>query len=650
MIRKIRKLASIIFSVCILLSTYTVGVTAAETGNILMSWNGENTITNLNGLDLSNVANVVDFNGQKVVQLLAKSNGVPVGGRAINYWSLTTNRNLNKRLSFQIYVPAENYYYIDLRLASARHTEQGITNANLNNISQFTFATDAEKNRFIIGVYDGKGSLVTTKGISQLDAWHNVDIYVNDKTVSYFVDYEYVGDTDVIGEQTYSDGFDHAFKGFQMCIGQNGVTTGAEDGMYIRNLKLSSFAPKVGSTILDDNFENYPIDTEVLDGGDITDINSALHPLLDSTKPRYNSFVTIDANYANTGILGFKKLSDGKTVFVARNTPDNPRAGNNRDLRYGFWMGQPVDLKRGPVTIEFDINIPDPSKLSNLIIQPFAHNTANGALEAEINIGGIDATINNVAQVNTRTAYASLVTPGASPGSLFNIRKDGQIYLGTGLDGNPGFYHSDAYTPGQWANLKFVITKVGEESYKTRIYLNDIYFGEQSTEATVEKARQTAATDNVRGVRFISVAGNASASVEDLYYIDNLKMYLNEGANTNYDVLSFRLTDNFGNIIGDNIAAGTKSVDAGVIISKNKEMSDDACIILAQYRDDGALIESNLKELALKDAEDGSMVGAMVSANLSQETTKVKAFLWASGTLKPIQAKFCEKSENAGGE
>jgi len=640
-----KKVLALLLVTGILMSMCAVGVSATEE-RVIMTWDGEDSVTNLGGQDLSNVLDVVEFGGEKVINLNTNLAGVPVSGRAINYWTLTENKNLNKRMSFQVYVPSSSYYYVDMRLSSARHTVETIQSNQLNNISQFTLATDSAKERFIFGVYDGAGTAVTTKGITGLDMWHNVDIYINGKTVSYFVDYEHMADTNVIctTNGNYADGFDHAFKGFQMCVGQNGGTTGEEEGMYIRNITLSEVEPKLGSVILDDGFENYAVDTEVSDGIDVYDITSAI-----SASSRYNNFVTVSNAWSATGAMGFKELSDGNKVFVARNVPDHPRVGSGTDLRFGFWRSNPVDLSRGDITIEFDINIPDRNKIWYLIAQPFAQNDSIGNLESQINVGGIDANSNDGdgfwnTTSSAKTAYASLVIPNKKAGERFNLRKDGQLYYGDNLDGNGSFYHSPAYKEGEWANVRFVISKVGEGSYRTKVYLNNGLIGEQSTAATAANAAQTQITDMVRGVRFMSVLEGRANPVTDLYYIDNLKMYLNEGGPaTTYDVEAFKVTDSFGNVIGNTVNANSTSVEAGVIIAKNKAMSENLQVILAQYDENGVLTDCGLKEVGTKDAEIGSYLGGMVKENLSSTTNVVKAFLWTASTLQPIESKTMTK-------
>ena len=115
--KKFSKVLSAILSLCIIMSVCSVGLVSASGEKVLMSWDGEGTITNLNGADLSDVAVIEEFQGENVINLRTTT-----AGRVINYWSMTESRKLNKHLSFQIYVPSEDYYFIDMRLTSARHS------------------------------------------------------------------------------------------------------------------------------------------------------------------------------------------------------------------------------------------------------------------------------------------------------------------------------------------------------------------------------------------------------------------------------------------------------------------------------------------------------------------------------------------------
>ncbi len=248
--KKYKKVLLLILCIFILLPTYIAGFAAADPEfrfEKLMSWNGDNAIPNAATTTLVNSLKVKEFDGENVIQVLGRNAaGEPAAGRQINYWTLSDNKSLGKRLSFKVYIP-EMVYYVSLRGCYTRYESETISGSG-NNIgynSEMIFASNLTTDGYVTTVTFNNGDTSTIKGEKKIKngVWHTVDIYVCDKVTHLYIDGDSVGTAEAVFDKEINEGFDHAFKGFQVLPGKNGSTdVPSEDaGLYLKNILLTTY-------------------------------------------------------------------------------------------------------------------------------------------------------------------------------------------------------------------------------------------------------------------------------------------------------------------------------------------------------------------------------------------------------------------------
>lgn len=282
----IKKLVSVMLGVCVLLSGYTVGFAAADPDfgfEKLMSWNGDATIPNAASTVLVNSLKVKEFDGENVIQVVGRNAaGEPSAGRQINYWTLSDNKSLGKRLSFDVYIP-QMVYYVSLRACYTRYQSESISGsgANIGYNSEVIFASNLTADGYVTTVTFNNGDTSTIKGEKNIKngEWHTVDMYVCDKVTHLYVDGALVGTADAQFDKSISEGFDHAFKGFQLLPGKNGSTDvpGEDAGVYLKNILLTTYDYEdesfVGLCTQDGNQLTVTFSETPAQGQDVSDVS-----------------------------------------------------------------------------------------------------------------------------------------------------------------------------------------------------------------------------------------------------------------------------------------------------------------------------------------------------------------------------------------
>jgi len=245
-----RRVLSLILCISVLLSMYTLTNAAADPTfkfEKLMSWNGETTIPNAATTVLVNSLKVKEFEGENVIQVVGRNTaGEPAAGRQINYWTLSDNKSLGKKLSYEVYIP-EYVYYTSLRGCYTRFESETIggSGANIGYNFETIFASNLTADGYVTTVTLNSGDTATIKGTKNIKngMWHNVELFICDKETHLYIDGAYVGTADTVFDKAINPGFDHAFKGFQVLPGKNGSTDVPDEnaGIYLKNILLTTY-------------------------------------------------------------------------------------------------------------------------------------------------------------------------------------------------------------------------------------------------------------------------------------------------------------------------------------------------------------------------------------------------------------------------
>ena len=262
------------------------------------------------------------------------------------------------------------------------------------------------------------------------------------------------------------------------------------------------------------DFENYKADVETVSAGVIKSLTSSQGKVY-----RKENIQIADPEWMSAGLVGVKDLSgtysERGNVMAIRNVPDNPRGLG--EIRLGITLLSHLpNLAENSAVIEFDMMIPDRSRLNYLYFEPYAlNNDFSAGSGTEVNHGG--ALTTNV-HSTANTQYAQIFAPD-NINTKFNVRPDGKL-VGKyqDADTNGHFAHSAAYSNGQWCNIKVAINKTGDAAYTSKFYLDDVLV------CAADDMSSDDVTDQIRGIRFSLAPAAAVTSVTDLAYIDDLKV------------------------------------------------------------------------------------------------------------------------------
>ena len=276
--------------------------------------------------------------------------------------------------------------------------------------------------------------------------------------------------------------------------------------------QANSFSP---AHVID--FESYTTDVETVTGGVITGFTSSQGAVC-----RQENLQAAVSTWMNAGLIGVKDFhnlySDYGNVMALRYNPDSGRG--YQEVRSGVlllnWL---PNLANNSAAVEFDMMIPDRSRLDYLYIQPYALNSAYAAGSgAEVNHGGI---VSSGGCQTANTQYAHIIAPDQY-NARFNVHKGGTVeHRGSATDSSTAYDHSAVYTDGDWCTVKITIVKTGDNAYETKFYLDNELVSTVTDMAAADR------TDEVRGVRFTYQPVTTLTNVTNLAYFDNFKVSLN---------------------------------------------------------------------------------------------------------------------------
>lgn len=258
------------------------------------------------------------------------------------------------------------------------------------------------------------------------------------------------------------------------------------------------------------SFDDYTADVETIENGVLTALTSS-----QGNVTRKDNLQIAVAGWMNTGLLGIKDFSNmysdrGNVVAIRY----NEASGRKDEIRSGITiLAGNENLSQNTVSMEFDMMIPDRSKLDYFYFGPYSMADGINASGGEVNHGGLT----NGGFGTANTQYAHIIAPDRYNAS-FNSHKEGAIaHRGSRTDSDANYDHSAAYTNGEWCKVRIDIKKTGDNAYETKFWLN----GELVS--TVTGMSQAQRTDTVRGLRFTYKPASWS-ELTDLVYIDNFKV------------------------------------------------------------------------------------------------------------------------------
>ena len=269
--------------------------------------------------------------------------------------------------------------------------------------------------------------------------------------------------------------------------------------------KANSYHP---SNVMD--FEDYTADVETIKNGVLTALVSS-----QGNVTRKDNLQIAKAGWMNAGLLGIKDFSNmysdrGNVVAIRY----NEASGRQGEIRSGITiLAGNENLSQNTVAMEFDMMIPDRSKLDYFYFGPYSLANGISASGGEVNHSGLK----DGAFGGANTQYAHILAPDQHNVS-FNSHKEGTIaHRGSRTDSDANYDHSAAYTNGEWCKVRIDIKKTGDNAYETKFWLD----GELVS--TVTGMSQADRTDTVRGLRF-TYQPASWAELTDLVYIDNFKV------------------------------------------------------------------------------------------------------------------------------